>query len=169
MLRDGRFRRWDVCGGWQGWSLRNGRCRSEIQRRSGGHHRPGVQEAPTPAASHTCGTRKTRQVPAAWGRAGRPTVREAEFSAGNKMPKKRMPVAPITVSPPPAGRSMTVDESQQETRGIPAAPPGRRLWITGRIPGLDAWALNEALTWAGEPLKNKCPNPGTEGQVRHRW
>ena len=58
----------------------------------------------------------------AWERLGRPTVREAEFSAGNKMPKKRMPAMPITVSSP-SGETLVVDESQQETRGIRAAPP----------------------------------------------
>ena len=38
------------------------------------------------------------RVPAAWGRAGRPTVRAAEFSVGNKMPKKRMLVTPTPIS-----------------------------------------------------------------------
>jgi hypothetical protein len=44
---------------------------------------------------------KPGRVLAAWERFGRPTVREAELSAGNKMPKKRMSATPITVSPPP--------------------------------------------------------------------
>jgi hypothetical protein len=39
------------------------------------------------------------RVRAAWGRAGRPTVRKAESSAGNRMPKKQTPVMPKTASP----------------------------------------------------------------------
>jgi RNA-directed DNA polymerase len=30
---------------------------------AGGHRRPGVKKAPTPAASHACGTREPRQSP----------------------------------------------------------------------------------------------------------
>jgi hypothetical protein len=60
---------------------------------------------------------KPGTVLAAWGRLGRPTVRKAEFCAGNKIPKKRMPVMPGTASPAPGSSSAAVDESRQETRG----------------------------------------------------
>jgi hypothetical protein len=53
-------------------------------------------------------------------RPGRPTVRRVEFSGGNRMSKKRMPVG----------------ESRQETRTAGAVPPYRSRWITGRIPDL---------------------------------
>ncbi len=58
---------------------------------------PGYRGHPTPAVSCACGTWKPRQGPVCFGdelvRAGKPTVREAQFPGGNRMPKKRMPVA----------------------------------------------------------------------------
>jgi hypothetical protein len=39
------------------------------------------------------GTPSGSGAPAVVSYAGRPTVREAEFRGGNRMPKKRMPVA----------------------------------------------------------------------------
>jgi len=56
------------------------------------------------------------RVRAAWGRSGRPTVRNAEFSAGNRMPKKRMPAVPETAPLVPGESKAPGDESQQETR-----------------------------------------------------
>ena len=47
---------------------------------------------------------------------GRPTVRNAEFSAGNRMPKKRMPDVPGTAPLVPGESKAPRDESQQETR-----------------------------------------------------
>ncbi len=67
-------------------------------------------------------------------RCGRPIVRAAEFSDGNRMLKKRMPVG----------------ESRQDTTTIVAAPPSGRCWVTGRIPGHECRVSKEALTWAGE-------------------
>jgi hypothetical protein len=67
-------------------------------------------------------------------RFGRPTVRTAEFSGGNRMSKKLMPVG----------------ESRQETRDVVAAPPCGCRWITGRIPGLSARTSKGVLTWTGE-------------------
>ena len=51
--------------------------------------------------------------------AGKPTVRGAQIPGGNRMPKKRMPVA----------------ERQRETR-MQWSLSMRLFWITGRIPGL---------------------------------
>ncbi len=50
---------------------------------------------------------------------GKPTVRRAESLGGNRMPKKRMPVA----------------ERRRETRTSWSLST-RPFWITGRIPGL---------------------------------
>src|SRR5450755_2237377 len=55
-------------------------------------------------------------VRAAWERSGRPTVRNAEFPAGNRMPKKRMPAVPETAPSAPGESKAPGDESQQETR-----------------------------------------------------
>lgn len=63
-------------------------------------------------------------------RPGRPIVRAAEFSGGNRMLKKRMPVG----------------ESRQETTTIVAAPPSGRCWVTGRIPGRECRVLKGTLT-----------------------
>lgn len=77
----------------------------------------GVEGAPDPVASRTCGTRKTRQGPGAVGAAGKPEVTKAQFPGGNRMLKKRKPVA----------------ERRQEIQVASPVPPGRRPGITGRI------------------------------------
>lgn len=108
------------------------------------------------------------RVLTAWERAGRPTVREAESSAGNKMPKKRKPVTPRTASPPPGkpGGRWTKVNRKPAASGRHLQPSPLDNWPdTG--PG--ARALKRALTWAGEPLKTRSRNPGTEGQARHQW
>jgi hypothetical protein len=67
---------------------------------------------------------------------GRPTVRRAQLPDGDRMPKKRMPVA----------------ERQQETETSMPAPPlvvSHNWPDTGLVPGHES-----ALTWAGGPLKS---------------
>ena len=82
--------------------------RTPPPRSIGGTH-PGrisyVRNTETPAGSGPPG-----------GGLGRPTVREVEFSAGNRMPKKRMPVVPETAPSVPDENKAPGDESQQETR-----------------------------------------------------
>lgn len=68
-------------------------------------------------------------------RLGRPIVRAAEFSGGNRMLKKRMPVG----------------ESRQDTATNVAAPPAA---VAGQLAGYRADSVRApkgALTWAGEP------------------
>lgn len=126
--------------GVKGWPVRNGRRRPERASWSGGYRRPGVEKAPIPAASHACGTWEPRQSTGSpTRRSGRPTVREAESSGGNRMLKKRMPV----------------DESRQETNTRSRSSSRASCWITGRITGsrmererlrLPPWASHPAVT-----------------------
>src|SRR5947199_2130237 len=71
-----------------------------------------------------------------WGRSGRPTVRRAEVSGGNRMSKK----------PRPAG------ESRQET-GIVGLLLQTAVLDNWPDTGPGARAPKGALTWTGEPLK----------------
>lgn len=67
----------------------------------------GVERAPIPAASHVCETWQPRWGPVSRRRrAGKPTARKAQFPSGQRMAKKRMPVA----------------ERQQETGTVMAGP-----------------------------------------------
>src|SRR5436190_315328 len=51
----------------------------------------GAQRAPTPGAARACGTREPRF--GVWPLAGKPTVRKAQLSGGNRMIEKQMPAA----------------------------------------------------------------------------
>src|SRR5437879_3365747 len=69
---------------------------------------PGVQGTSDPVVSRACGTWKTRQGPGTpKGVAGKPEVTKAQLPGGNRMPKKRMPVA----------------ERRRETQAAGPAPP----------------------------------------------
>src|SRR5215204_1054537 len=65
---------------------------------------------------------------------GRPTARTAEFSGGNRMPKK----------PRPAG------ESRQETAAGMGCSSKQPLWGNWPDTGPCAWVPKGTLTWAGE-------------------
>jgi hypothetical protein len=83
--------------------------------------------------SHVRNTETPTESGPPW-RPGKPIVRAVEFSGGNRMLKKRMPVG----------------ESRQNTTTIVAAPPSCCCWVTDRIPGRECPAPKGALTWAGE-------------------
>jgi hypothetical protein len=72
---------------------------------------------------------------------GRPTVRRAEFSGGNRMSKKRMPVG----------------ESRQETSTTLNGSSRPSLLDNWPDTGPGARASKEALTWTGEPVKRSGP------------
>jgi len=78
------------------------------------------------------------EVRRALGRAGKPTVRNAQFLGGNRMTEKRMSAA----------------ERRQETGTRWLAPSRRPSRITGRIrdfvPGRES-----VLTRSGEPVKRR--------------
>ena len=81
-------------------------------------------------------------------RAGKPTVREAQYPSGQRMAKKRTPAA----------------ERRQETGTSWLAPPpaAPHNWPdTGLVPGPE-----RELTWPGEPVRRQAAiSPSTKGQV----
>ena len=100
-----------VVAGCRDVPLRSGRRGLVIVASPGEHRRPRDIEGCHPGR---CSCVRNVETPSGSGscwRAGKPTVRNAQFLGGNRMTKKRMPAA----------------ETQRETTGAgPAPPAGRR-------------------------------------------
>jgi hypothetical protein len=98
----------------------------------GKHRRPRGREGTHPGRS-SC-VRNTVTPSRSGLRAGKPTVRRAQFLGGYRMTKKRMPVA----------------ERRRETAVGLISSSSWWPWITGRIRTLVV-RPERALTWSGEP------------------